>query len=137
VATREVQSRRPPGKSLQKKPARVPAPLRSSARIPTKKGSRVNASLRNCLHCGRLFPARRRGHVFCSSRCRYSGELPPHKRPSPEDHEQIERLFDPRRDPSERVREDDWNPSTEWQTLDRLDDLETRRCWYLSLLEAE
>jgi hypothetical protein len=93
--------------------------------------------LRKCLHCGKLFRPRRRGHIFCSSRCKYSGELPPHKRPSPEDHEQVERLFDPARDPKERVRDDDWHPNqgTGWQELDAMQDLAMRRRWYLALLE--
>jgi hypothetical protein len=61
-----------------------------------------------CLHCGRKFQPRRRGHVFCSSFCRRRGER--WDRPTSADREQVARLFDPSRDPEERVRDDDWHP---------------------------
>ena len=60
-----------------------------------------------CLHCGKRFWPRRRGHVFCSRACRHKGERPLRERMEI-DPEQVKRLFDPDRDPEERIREDDW-----------------------------
>ena len=55
----------------------------------------------------------------------------------PTDDEQIQRLFDESRDPSEQVREDDWHPApgTPWQELDWCQTVGTRRTWYLNLKE--
>jgi hypothetical protein len=46
-------------------------------------------------------------------------------------------LFDPRRDPSERVREDDWHtsPASRFAELDSRDTVETRSRWHTELLE--
>jgi hypothetical protein len=49
----------------------------------------------------------------------------------------IERLFDPRRDPDDRVRADDWfapaDASPEWRALYLGETVEQRRRWYLTL----
>ena len=63
-----------------------------------------------CLHCGVQFQPRRRGHVFCTPRCRHRGARKPEDRIAV-DSEQIARLFDEGRDPDAQVREDDWHPS--------------------------
>lgn len=49
----------------------------------------------------------------------------------------VERLFDPRRDPNERVREDDWFPDAghAWRALYACDTVGARRRWYTELLE--
>ena len=88
-----------------------------------------------CLNCRREFEPRKRGHVFCKPACRYQGVRKPGK---PEaDWDAIERLFDEGRDPSERVREDDWHPSpgNGCHKLDLVDTLEVRRRWCLTLLD--
>jgi hypothetical protein len=48
----------------------------------------------------------------------------------------VERLFDPDRDPLERVREDDWHPEppdSGWRDLDAVDTVATRRRWFEAL----
>jgi hypothetical protein len=53
------------------------------------------------------------------------------------DHEQIARLFDPSRDPGERVRDDDWFTPADRPDLRELYAEETvaaRRRWYLALV---
>jgi hypothetical protein len=89
-----------------------------------------------CLHCGNPFQPRKAGHVFCSVGCRHGGERRPEERPNV-DPELIERLFDPRRDPNELVREDDWHPEpgTGWVALDLCRTVAHRRRWYLTLRE--
>jgi hypothetical protein len=84
-----------------------------------------------------VFRPRRRGHVFCSSFCRYRGERPLEDR-GPTDPEQVRRLFDPDRDPDQRVDLDDWHPASglAWKELDSYDTVATRRNWYLTLREA-
>ena len=52
------------------------------------------------------------------------------------DPEQVKRLFDPDRDPNERVREDDWfagNPDPEWRALYAHETVGVRRRWYMNL----
>jgi hypothetical protein len=52
------------------------------------------------------------------------------------DPEQVKRLFDPSRDPEERVREDDWfaGPSDpEWRALYAEETVRARRRWYMNL----
>ena|SRR5215218_3521542 len=87
-----------------------------------------------CLHCGVEFVPRKAGHVFHSIECRHRGARRPEDR-VPVDHEAIERLFDPRRDPGERVRADDWHPSprTPFPELDACDTVEARRRWFVNL----
>jgi len=87
-----------------------------------------------CLHCGVEFTPRKEGHVFHTVECRHRGERRPEDR-VPVDHEAIERLFDPRRDPDERVRADDWHPSpaSPFGELDACDTVEKRRRWYTNL----
>jgi hypothetical protein len=91
-----------------------------------------------CLQCNKVFQPRRGGHVFCSVRCRHLGERKPHD-PPPVDQDQIDRLFDPRRDPSERVREDDWfapaDAAPEWRELFEGDTVAKRRQWFETLKE--
>ena len=89
-----------------------------------------------CLHCGRCFRPKRRGHVFC----RHQGELPPKKRIFA--GEAVERLFDPSRDPKELVTREDWHPSraladddAAWIELDLSSTVESRRRWYRNLLD--
>jgi hypothetical protein len=55
----------------------------------------------------------------------------------PPDPEQVARLFDPARDPAERVRRDDWYPDPDHDRfeLDLTDTVEDRRRWYLTLRE--
>jgi hypothetical protein len=53
------------------------------------------------------------------------------------DWEAVERLFEEDRDPSERVRGDDWHPceDPDWHEVDRVHTLEQRRRWCLALLD--
>lgn len=60
-----------------------------------------------CARCKRRFKPRRKGHVYCSRRCRYPGE----EQVEVADEAVLECLFDPDRDPDELVREDDWYPA--------------------------
>lgn len=91
--------------------------------------------MRKCLHCGGSFHPRRGGHVFCS-RCRHKGERKPYD-PPPVDQEQIDRLFDPRRDPKECVTLDDrFAPTDAPDDVKELYLCETvakRRQWFQSL----
>ncbi len=53
------------------------------------------------------------------------------------DTEAVRRLFDPSRDPEERVREDDWfagNPDPEWRGLYAHETVGARRRWYMNLM---
>jgi hypothetical protein len=86
-----------------------------------------------CAWCGQKFVQRRAGHVFCSSQCRHASGRVPHREWSVPDDEVIERLFDPKRDPNERVRADDWHPTPEMRELYAYDTLATRRRWYRAL----
>ena len=91
---------------------------------------------KRCLHCGIAFTPHRRGHVFCSSFCRHRGVRAPEERERT-DHEQVARLVDERRDPEARARGDDWHPTPHlpWVELDHSDTVETRRQWYVAILE--
>jgi hypothetical protein len=87
----------------------------------------------SCARCGRAFVRHRRGHLYCSRRCRHRGVL---GRTATIDHEAVERLFDPDRDPAERVREDDWYPESldsGWRDLYAVDTVATRRRWFKTL----
>ena len=86
-----------------------------------------------CLRCGVEFVPSKRGHVYCSADCRHQGEREPSERP-PADPEQVRRLFDAR-DPSERVRPDDWHPAplSGFAELDACHTLERRRRWFHEL----
>ena len=89
-----------------------------------------------CLHCGRIFQPRRRGHVFCSTFCRHRGQRPVEER-GEIDTEAVRRLFDPSRDPEERVREDDWFPGpsdAEWRSLYAHETVGVRRRGYMNLM---
>jgi hypothetical protein len=96
-----------------------------------------------CLHCGGEFTPRKFGHVFCSVGCRHSGERRPEER-ALVDPDAVARLFDQARDPSERVRDDDWLPESHkspevrrlYAPLEACDTVETRRRWYLALAAA-
>jgi hypothetical protein len=87
------------------------------------------------------FQPRRRGHVFCSSRCRHRGARKPEDR-LVVDHEQLARLFDESRDPNDQVRDDDWHPTPEtpwglkWRELDAVQTVGQRRQWYLNLMSS-
>jgi hypothetical protein len=86
-----------------------------------------------CLHCGKEFTPRRAGHVYHSPWCRHHGERKPYD-PPPVDQDQISRLFNPRRNPTERIADDDWHVGgTEWQSLDAADTVTDRRRWFESL----
>ena len=86
-----------------------------------------------CLHCGVEFTPRKAGHVFHSIECRHRGERPPDQR-VPIDVGAIERLFDERRDPDERVRPDDWFPGPdEFAEVDSVDTVAARRRWHRAL----
>lgn len=90
-----------------------------------------------CARCGREFVQRRSDHRFCSRECRHLGERRLGE-PVP-DHAAVERLFDPRRDPEELVRDDDWYPGAgtkdgdAFAALDAHDTVAQRRTWYLGL----
>ncbi len=102
----------------------------------TANGQRLQPPSAECLYCGQLFRPRRRGHVFCSNFCRYRGERPLEER-GEIDTEAVKRLFDPSRDPEERVREDDWfpgSPDSEWRSLFAHETVGGRRRWYMHLL---
>jgi hypothetical protein len=89
----------------------------------------------SCLHCGSEFHPRRGGHVFCSVWCRHQGERK--SGDPPVDQAQIDRLFDPRRDPQEQVADDDWfapaDADPEWKALYAGETVEQRRRWYENL----
>jgi hypothetical protein len=92
-----------------------------------------------CLHCGRTFTPRNLSHVFCAQKCRHLGERKPEDRAyARESQDAVARLFDPRRDPSERVRAGDWFPGGRgdqeaWKALHDHDTVEVRRRWYRNL----
>jgi hypothetical protein len=90
----------------------------------------------NCLRCGKQFAPRKLGHLFCSTACRHRGERQPGDPPI--DDEALERLFDPSRDPDERVRDDEWcaGMDAEWAELYAEDTLAARRRWYANLIQA-
>jgi hypothetical protein len=93
----------------------------------------TRAALAECLHCGGSFVPRKAGHVYCSISCRHRGERRPEER-IPVNQAAVERLFDPRRDPDERVRLDDWHPGPpEMLELDACATVARRRAWYLNL----
>ena len=112
-------------------------PRRRPGESARKKGARLKSEdgKAECLHCGGEFWPRRQGHVVCSSWCRHRGER--RERPGPIDREQVARLFDPSRDPEERVREDDWHPTPDspFHELDSWETVESRHRWYLNLIE--
>jgi hypothetical protein len=97
---------------------------------------KVEAVVAECLRCRTEFEPRKAGHVFCSRECRHrnvrkEGETVP---PS---EEELERLFDPARDPDGRVDRDDWNPtswSPGWVELDLCKTVADRRRWYRALV---
>ena len=89
----------------------------------------------DCIRCRRRFVQRRRGHVFCSRRCRDRGAR------TAIDVEAVERLFDPDRDPTEQVREDDWFPEhldsdSGVQDLYAYETVAARRRWYEALEDS-
>jgi hypothetical protein len=91
-----------------------------------------------CLHCGTEFAPVKYGHLYCSTFCRHRGPRTPMD-DEPVDHEQITRLFDPDRDPGERVRDDDWFTPADRSDLRELYAMETvgtRRRWFMALVEA-
>jgi hypothetical protein len=97
-------------------------------------GNRVYRA--ECLHCGTQFTPVKYGHRYCSSFCRHRGPRAPMDGEQV-DHEQIARLFDPDRDPGERVRNDDWFTPADRPDLRELYSWETvaaRRRWYLALV---
>jgi hypothetical protein len=86
-----------------------------------------------CARCGKPFIRHRKGHLYCSRRCRRRGVL---RRPATVDHEAITRLFHPDRDPAERVREDDWFPEhldSGVRDLYACDTVAARRRWFEAL----
>ena len=87
----------------------------------------------SCARCGREFIQRRSEHRFCSAGCRHQGQREPYN-PPPVKPEQVTRLFDAR-EPSERVRADDWHPAplSGFVELDACDTLERRRRWFQEL----
>jgi hypothetical protein len=87
-----------------------------------------------CLHCGKRFAPRKRGHVFCSTDCRHRGERKPHER-ALVDQAAVARLFDPSRDPDERVRKDEWFlGEPEYAALYAYSTVRQRRNWYRNLV---
>ena len=67
--------------------------------------------------------------------CRHqAGRVPPDEQAPAPDPEVVARLFDPRRDPEEQVRDDDWFPgSPEMQELYAWDTVGKRRRWFREL----
>jgi hypothetical protein len=89
----------------------------------------------DCLHCGRQFTPRKAGHVFCSNACRHKGESNPGTGVD-WNREKVAALFDPGRDPDERVNLDDWHPTpqhTGFVELDLVDTVKARRQQYRHL----
>jgi endogenous inhibitor of DNA gyrase (YacG/DUF329 family) len=85
----------------------------------------------NCARCGRPFVRHRRGHLYCSRRCRHRGVL---GRTAIVDHEAVARLFDESRDPHEQVRADDWHPGPpEWVEIHLVETVAARRRWFKAL----
>jgi hypothetical protein len=82
---------------------------------------------------GKSAPTRRSARWLRAFRV---GERGPHDPPAV-DEEVIERLFDPRRDPDDRVRDDYWfapaGASPEWRALFLGETVAQRRRWYLTL----
>jgi hypothetical protein len=89
-----------------------------------------------CLRCHREFVPRKIGHVFCKPACRHAGPRRADE-PEPPSEEVIARLFDESRDPTERVREDDWHPSPDpaWHALDAGETLQARRRRFQALMD--
>jgi hypothetical protein len=126
VRDEKCHLKKPPNASVQKKRVRV--------KSATANGQRLQPA--ECLHCGQFFQPRRQGHVFCSNVCRYRGERPLGER-GEIDVEAVKRLFEPSRDPDERVLEDDWiagGPDPVWRSLYAHETVGDRRRWYMSLL---
>ena len=95
------------------------------------KDGRPGVIIASCARCGRPFVRHRRGHLYCSRRCRHRGVL---GRTVTVDHEAVARLFDESRDPNERVRADDWHPGpAEWVEIHLVDSVAARRRWYQAL----
>jgi hypothetical protein len=100
----------------------------------------LRAPVADCRHCGKEFVPSKVGHWYCSTECRLRGPRPP-QAPAPPDPEQIERLFDPSRDPGELAGPGDWHPYLDledgdaWCALDGGDTIGVRRAWYLSMAE--
>jgi hypothetical protein len=82
------------------------------ARCLAEKGSggvmADSADIARCAHCDAPFERRRTVHRFCCSEHRKRRERKPYD-PPPVDPEQVRRMFDESRDPTEFVRDDDWH----------------------------
>ena len=123
VADEDLSSQRPPDASARTRRARLSG------------GGETVLSISECARCGVAFEQRRVDHRFCSPSAK-RGERRPSDPPPPVD--QVERLFDPRRDPGELVRPDDWFPEpggAEWRSLFACETIETRRRWYRELAD--
>jgi endogenous inhibitor of DNA gyrase (YacG/DUF329 family) len=100
-------------------------------------GPRMKTELKaECARCGVEFVRRRSDHRFCSPECRKLGEWKPGDQP-PVDREVVDRLFDPLRDPNERVRSDDWFAPMDapegWRALFAHESVGGRRRWFANL----
>ena len=76
-----------------------------------------------CLRCRKEFEPRKAGHVFCSRECRHRGPRKEGDTVAPSE-EELERLFDPKRDPERLVEATDWHPASwdlAWVELDLCD----------------
>lgn len=89
-----------------------------------------------CARCGRTFVRRRSDHRFCRPECRKLGQRKPGE-PPPVDPDVVDRLFDPRRDPNDRVRTDDWfwpvDAPEAWKALFAGHSVGGRRRWLANL----
>jgi hypothetical protein len=94
------------------------------------------ARVARCLRCQREFEPRRAGHVFCTRECRYRGPRRPDDGVVAPTDEQLASLFDPDRDPGERVTAEDWDATGgDWAELFAEDTVATRRRWLMRLVE--
>jgi hypothetical protein len=95
----------------------------------------TRAATVKCRRCRKEFAPVKGGHVFCSAACRHRRERRPDA--PPVDEEQVARLFDPSRDPGERVRADDWcnGMDAERTELYSVETVGQRRGWYLRLVD--
>jgi hypothetical protein len=93
--------------------------------------------MKRCPNCGRDFQPRKSDHIYCTTACRYAfGKRLTVVGFEQQDPEAVERLFDPSRDPNERVRPDDWfcAPAEDgWKELYAHETVEMRRRWFRNL----
>jgi hypothetical protein len=77
--------------------------------------------------------------VSCSRECRHRGPRKEGNTVAPSEAE-LERLFDPKRDPEGLVAPDEWQPAgkgSPWVELDACQTVFTRRSWFQGLVRKD